>query len=174
MGFAFLMMRKYDRAIEFSKIAMELDPELREAALNYSAAEMIAGDIRTAISTLEDLLEKNADYPPAMGRLAAAYMVTGRKEEGFRYLDKLKSKGFDCASALEEQSRSFIAEGKIEPAAVLLKSAIEKGIANGSINDLFAECRSKIDCSTPTCKPIDFTSSLPLQTAELQRNTATI
>jgi glycosyltransferase involved in cell wall biosynthesis len=174
MGFAFLMMRRYDQAIEFSKIAMELDPELREAALNYSAAEMIAGDVRTAISALENLLEKNVDYPPAMGRLAAAYIVSGQKEEGFRYIDKIKSKGFDCAGALEEQSRSFIAEGKIEPAAVLLKSAIEKGIANRSIHELFAECRSKIDCSASICEPSEFTSGLPMQAAELQRNAATI
>jgi len=42
-----------------------MDPELREAALNYAGAEMIAGDVRNAVATLEHLLEKHRDYPPA-------------------------------------------------------------------------------------------------------------
>jgi len=145
LGFAFLMMRQYVSAAEFSKKAMAVDPELREAALNYAAAEMFAGDIRTAISTLEHLLEKHADYPPAMGRLAAAYIVSGRKIEGLRYLEKLDSRGFDCAGAWEEQARAFISESKHEAAALLLAAAIEKGLGNGRMSQLMAECRSRID-----------------------------
>ena len=174
MGFAFLMMRQYDRAIQFSKIAMQLDPELREAALNYSGAEMIAGDVHTAVSTLEHIMEKHADYPPAMGRLAAAYIVSGRKEEGLRYLEKLNSRGFDCASVLEEQALAFMAESKFEAAVSLLISAVEKGIGNGSMNDLLAECRSKIDCPAPIGNPIDFPNSLQRRSSEQNDNSVAL
>jgi tetratricopeptide (TPR) repeat protein len=153
LGFAFLMMRKYACAAEFSKNAMAIDPDLREAALNYAAAEMFAGDIRTAISTLEHLLERHADYPPAMGRLAAAYIVSGRKAEGLRYLEKLNSREFDCAGAWEEQARAFISESKHEAAALLLAAAIEKGLGNGRMSHLLAECRSRIEGSVELCGP---------------------
>ena len=174
MGFAFLMMRQYDSAIHFSKIAMQLDPELREAALNYAGAEMIAGDVYTAVSTLEHLLEKHPDYPPAMGRLVAAYIVSGREEEGFQYIQKLNSKGFDGASALEEQARAFMAEAKFETAVLLLAAAIEKGIGNGSMNNLLAECRSKIDGSAANGNSIDFSRSLQGQPDELNGNSAAL
>ena len=170
MGFAFLMMRQYDSAIQFSKIAMQLDPELREAALNYSGAEMIAGDVNIAVSTLEHIMEKHADYPPAMGRLAAAYIVSGRKEEGLRYLGKLNSRGFNCASVLEEQALAFMAESKFEAAVSLLTLAVEKGIGNGSMNDLLAETRSKIGCPAPIGNPIDFPNSLQGRSSEQDDN----
>jgi tetratricopeptide (TPR) repeat protein len=153
LGFAFLMMRQHAKAVESSKKAMAIDPELREAALNYSAASMFAGDIRTAISTLEHLLERHADYPPAMGRLAAAYIVSGRKADGLRCLEKLNSRGFDCAGACEEQARAFLSESKHEAAALLLAAAIEKGIGNGRLSHLLAECRSRIDGRLPLCEP---------------------
>jgi tetratricopeptide (TPR) repeat protein len=153
---------------------MQLDPELREAALNYAGAEMIAGDVHTAVSTLEHLLEKHPDYPPAMGRLAAAYIVSGREEEGFRYIQKLNSKGFDGASALEEQARAFTAEAKFETAVLLLAAAIEKGIGNGSMNDLLAEYRSKIDGSAANGNSIDFSRSLQRQPDELHGNSAAL
>jgi hypothetical protein len=59
-------------------------------------------------------------------------MIDGRKEEGLRYLDRLTTKGFDCSSMLEEQSRAFHSEGKIEQALVLLQAALERRMTNGS------------------------------------------
>ena len=163
MGFAFLMLKQYGNAMEHSKKAMDLDPDLREAALNYSAAELIAGDVKKAIAILERILKKHLDYPPAMGQLAAACMVDGRKEEGLRYIDRLTAKGFDCSGMLEEQSRAFLSEGKIEQAVVLLQAAIEKGIANGCIHALLAECRQKSTRSTPVSGPEDPACVLPVQ-----------
>jgi O-antigen biosynthesis protein len=172
MGFACAMLRHYDRAIRFSKLAMQLDPELREAALNYSGAEMIAGDLHTAVSTLEHILEKHPDYPPALGRLAVAYIVCGRKEDGLRLVEKLNLKGFDCASVLEEQARAFIKESKFEAAVLIITAAIEKGIGNGSMNDLLAECRLKIDGIGGSRNPIDFSNRLQQLPIQLHGNSA--
>jgi tetratricopeptide (TPR) repeat protein len=161
MGFAFLMMKQYDKAAEHSKKAMDLDPDFREAALNYSAAELIAGDVKKAISTLENILKNNTDYPPAMGRLAAACMIDGRKEEGLRYLDRLITKGFDCSSMMEEQSRAFLSEGRIEQAVLLLQAVLEKGLSNISTHALLAECQQKMKCSTSVSEQIDPSCILP-------------
>ena len=83
-----------------------------------------------------------------MGRLAAACMIDGRKEEGLRYLDRLITKGFDCSSMMEEQSRAFLSEGRIEQAVLLLQAALEKGLSNSSTHALLAECQQKMKCST--------------------------
>jgi GT2 family glycosyltransferase/Flp pilus assembly protein TadD len=174
MGFACAMLRQYEQAIEYSKTAMEIDPELREAALNYSGAEMIAGDLHAAVSTLEHILDKNAEYPPAMGRLAVAYIVCGRKEDGLRLIVRLNSKGFDCASVLEDQARAFMAESKFGTAGLLLTVAVENGIDNGSMNELLAECRLKIGGSAANGNPIDFSRSLQRQPDELHGNSAAL
>jgi GT2 family glycosyltransferase/Flp pilus assembly protein TadD/glycogen synthase/SAM-dependent methyltransferase len=147
MGFAFLMMKQYEKAAEHSKKAMDLDPDFREAALNYAAAELIAGDVKKAISTLESILKNNSDYPPAIGRLAAACMIDGRKVEGLRYLDKLITKGFDCSSMMEEQARALLSEGRIEQAVLLLQAALEKGLSNISTHVLLGECQQKMECT---------------------------
>jgi hypothetical protein len=133
---------------------------------------MFAGDIRTAIATLEQLLQRHANYPPAMGRLAAAYIVSGRKEEGLRYLEKLHSRGFDCAGALEEQARAFISEAKPETAALLLSAGIEKGIGNGRMSQLLAECRSRIDGPVQLRQPIHSPGRPPLRSREPHGNRA--
>jgi GT2 family glycosyltransferase/Tfp pilus assembly protein PilF len=163
MGYAFLMMKQYDKVVEYSKKAMDLDPDLREAALNYSAAELIAGDVKKAIATLESILKKNPDYPPAMGRLAAACMIDSRKEEGFRYIDRLTAKGFACSGMLEEQARAFLAEGRIEQAVLLLQAALEKGISNASTHALLEECRQKMECGTSVSGQIEPSCILPGQ-----------
>jgi hypothetical protein len=69
---------------------------------------------------------------------------------------------------LEEQSRAFLSEGKIEQAVVLLQAAIEKGMANGSINALHSECLQKIRRSTPVSRPIDPAWILPVPAAGLE------
>jgi Flp pilus assembly protein TadD len=135
---------------------------------------MFSGDVLIAASTLEQLLERHPDYPPAMGRLAAAYILSGRKEEGLRFIEKLISKGFDGARVLEEQARAFMAESKFEAAVCILTSAVEKGIDNGSMNDLLAVCRSKIDGSAPICNPADYSSYLQRQPSELHGNSAAL
>jgi Flp pilus assembly protein TadD len=135
---------------------------------------MIAGEVHAAVSTLEHLLEKHADYPPAMGRLAAAYIVSGRKEDGLRMIQKLNSRGYDGVSALEEQARAFMAESKFETAVLLLTAAVEKGAGNGSINDLLADCRSKIVGSSDSENPIDFSGSLQRLPSQLQGDRAVL
>jgi len=169
LGFAHLKLKQYDKAAIYSKMAMGLNPDLREAALNYSAAELIAGDVRIAISTLESILKKHIDYPPAMGRLAAAFLVSGRKEEGFRYLDRLTAAGFDCTSMLEEQSLAFFSEGKIQPAFFLLQAAIEKGIPSDSIHALLAECQQKMMRNNTVSEANDFSCMLTVQQDRLER-----
>ena len=45
MGYAFLKLEKYQEALDSSRRAMELDPNMKEAVLNYAGCEFLIGDI---------------------------------------------------------------------------------------------------------------------------------
>jgi hypothetical protein len=122
---------------------LEINPGLKEAALNFSAAELNSGSAQSSSEVLEKLLKMHPDYPPALGRMAAACILTGRQSEGVEYLDRLQKKGFDCAGTLEEQAQELMEVGKIESAARLLATAQESGFSNEKIDHLLGVCRQR-------------------------------
>jgi hypothetical protein len=78
------------------------------------------------------MLREEPDYPPAMGRIAAAYFVDGQEEEGIKYAEMLRKKGYDCSSILEEQARAFTTQNRIAQASLLRAAASQ--INKPSIN----------------------------------------
>jgi GT2 family glycosyltransferase/Flp pilus assembly protein TadD/SAM-dependent methyltransferase len=140
-GYACLKLKQYRLSAEFSRNAMAIDPALKEAALNYSAAEIISGDIQKPLAVLDELLKKHPNYPPALGRMAAVCILSGRREEGSEYLERLRMKGFDGAGALEEQARELIDAGKIDLADRLLAFGQEYGMNNQDSNQLLRMLR---------------------------------
>ena len=82
ISYAYLKLEKYEEALASSRRGLELEPTMKEAALNYAGSELIVGDISKTISVLETLLQKDPDYPPAIALAAAAYYVSGQKDEG--------------------------------------------------------------------------------------------
>ena len=115
IGYAYLKLEKYQEALDSSRRAMELDPNMKEAALNYAGCEFLIGDIRKTISVLETLLQKHPDYPSAMLLVAAAYYVQGQKEKGLGLFEKLRKRGFNWTNFLDEQARGAISLGRIRP-----------------------------------------------------------
>jgi GT2 family glycosyltransferase/Tfp pilus assembly protein PilF/glycosyltransferase involved in cell wall biosynthesis len=122
-GYALLMLNRYAEAAEFSKKAMELDPGLREAVLNYAGCELVEGDAQKAIALLAQLLQKEPDYAPAMGRIAAAYLLGGQRDEGFKCLEWLWERGYDPAGILKEQSQALLTRGSNAKADLLREAA---------------------------------------------------
>jgi GT2 family glycosyltransferase/Flp pilus assembly protein TadD len=137
-GYAFFQLKQYASAMACSRKAMALSPESREAALNYAAAELVAGDPRIAVQVLEPLLKSHLEYPPAHGRLAAAMILSGRVKEGVEQLDWLSERGFDATEMLEEQARELQGNDRTEQAEALLKVVQEMGMATGSPRPLRA------------------------------------
>ena len=143
ISYAYMKLEKYQEAHTSSRRAMELDPAMKEAALNYAGSEFIIGDIKRTISVLESLLRKEADYPPAVALVAAAYCIDGQKEQGFDLFEKLRKKSFGCADMLDEQTRGLMSQGRFDQAVSLLEVAIKTGNINKDTHTLLAECQSK-------------------------------
>jgi tetratricopeptide (TPR) repeat protein len=145
IGYAYLKLEKYREALDSSRRATELDPSMKEAALNYAGSEFLIGDIRKTISILETLLQKDPDYPSAMLLVAAAYYVKGDKEKGLEFFEKLRKRGFNWTNFLDEHSRGLISLGKFDQAILLLEAAVKTGNINKDTHKLLAECQSKKD-----------------------------
>jgi tetratricopeptide (TPR) repeat protein len=119
------MLKQYEKAAILSNKALELAPDLREAALNLAGCEFMLGNVQCAISLLETILAKEPDYPPAMGRLAAVYLIDGRKEEGFKYIRNLNQRNYNAIQLIKEQAQALDAQGRADH-AMRLHAAIRQ------------------------------------------------
>lgn len=140
LGHSCLGLGRYEEALTASKKAIELDPTLKEAVLNYSVCELAIGEVANAIFALENLLKKFPEYPVAMGNLAVAYCIHNDKDNGLKYLNEIKKKGFDCGLTLCGHARRFMSVGRTDYATVLLEVALEGNYANKEVLQLLAEC----------------------------------
>lgn len=147
ISYAYLKLERYTEAWLASQKANELDPTMKEAALNYAGSEFIVGDINKAVAVLEKLLRDERDYPPAIALIAAAHYVRGRKKEGLELLEKLRKMGFNCTQFFNEQYRGVVSQGRFDQAALLLEAAVESGNVNEDTRHLVAEYqRKRNDC----------------------------
>jgi tetratricopeptide (TPR) repeat protein len=121
-GYAYFKVENFEAAHELSKKALELDPHLREAALNLSGCELMLDNAGRAITLLEGILAKEPDYPPAMGRIAAAYILGGRQKEGLEYLRRLQQRNYNCYALIDEQARALSSLGKGREASLLMEA----------------------------------------------------
>ncbi len=124
-GYANFRIENYEKAAELSRKALKLNPHLREAALNAAGCDLMLGNIQRAISLLEGILAKEPDYPPAMGRIAAAYIIAAREEEGLEYIRRLQQRDYNGSKLIEEQAMALSSLGKTHEAS-LLREALRK------------------------------------------------
>ncbi len=143
ISYAYMKLEKYQDALASSRKTLELEPTMKEAALNYAGSELIIGDIKKTISILETLLQKNPDYPPAMALVAAAYYINGQKEAGLVFFEKLRKRGFNCTEFLDEQYQGVMSQDKLDQAISLLEAAIKTGYINKDTHRLLEECKNK-------------------------------
>jgi len=91
---------RFDEALSESRRAETLANGTRELLLNCAAAEFFAGDLRKAAAMAQRLLQKNPDYPPALGLLAMALALTGQEERGLECMRRLREQGLDTRAQL--------------------------------------------------------------------------
>jgi tetratricopeptide (TPR) repeat protein len=139
-GSAYLRLGKYTDALLFSEKAIELTPDLKEAVVNYAFSAFYVGDVKKAISVLENLLSTVPEYLPAEVLLSSAYCIAGNKEKGIEYLKDIKKKGINCAPYLHEYAKILFSLNKVEQAMLLIDAAVESDCLNKDILNLLSEC----------------------------------
>jgi FkbM family methyltransferase len=141
MGGALLKLEKYEATRTASKMAMTLDPGLKEAVIIYTTCEVLIGDVGKTIPILENLLKEVPEYPLALAILAAAYGIEGEREKGMEQIRSITRMGFKSADYLYDISERLISSGKTDRAVSLLEFAVECGKGTREIRSLLSELR---------------------------------
>ncbi len=142
MSTAYMELGNYTAGLEASKKALNLDPGLKEAALNYSTCALCAGEPGTAILVLEGLLKHVPDHPVAMALLSGGYCIERNKEKAFGIMGRIKDMGFECGNYVVDLAERLVSSNRIESAILLLEAAVESGNADNAVFSLLDECRS--------------------------------
>ncbi|MBN1227720.1 MAG: glycosyltransferase [Deltaproteobacteria bacterium] len=140
MGYCLLQTGQYEKALLASKRAMEIDPNMKEALLNYCYNELLVGDYKKVISELESMLEQAVEYPPASLLLAAAYCIAGKKDKALISYKSFFKKGFIFADSQNILGKRLAALGKTDSAVRVLEAIIESGNGNDATGRLLDEC----------------------------------
>ncbi|HVN98143.1 MAG TPA: glycosyltransferase [Syntrophorhabdaceae bacterium] len=136
---------RFKEALDSAIKALTLDPLSKESVLCYASASLCAGSIKDAISSLEKLMERIPDYPPAKVVLAAAYCMGGTQSEGQDHLKEMRMRGYDCSTALYSLSKKLISADRMESAVNLLENMTQAGQSHPRTAELLNTCRSLAD-----------------------------
>ena len=90
LGQSLYLLRRYDRAIEQSKKALELDPNLDFAHWPLGMAYVQKAMYEEGIMHLQKAVTFSGGSPRYVAGLGYAYAVAGRKGEARKVLEKLK------------------------------------------------------------------------------------
>ena len=112
---------RFYEALAEARKAAALGNGTKELLLNCAAAEFFAGNLRKAVRSTERLLQKNPDYPPALGLSAMVLALTGQEERGLKALRRLSQKGFEARSQLLPAIEKLRTAGRGEQANRLLE-----------------------------------------------------
>lgn len=141
LGCAYLKLGKYADGSEVSKKAIELDPNIKEAIMNYANCELYRGNERNALAALEDMIIKYPGHPAATALLGISYVVNGKSREGIECFDKLRRMNADSSTAILSHAKEFMRAGRTDFALLLLETAITHGYANTGIITLIEELK---------------------------------
>jgi tetratricopeptide (TPR) repeat protein/cellulose synthase/poly-beta-1,6-N-acetylglucosamine synthase-like glycosyltransferase len=145
IGAVHLERGRYEEALLSSRKAMDLNPHMKGAAMNYALSELCAGDIQNVIPVLEGLLQAEPEYLPALRMLFAVLCIDGRSQQRRDCLEKIKRAGADCSACCHHYARHLVSAGRAEQAMVLLNAAIESNNSNEDILNLLSECCGMYD-----------------------------
>jgi tetratricopeptide (TPR) repeat protein len=136
LSYAYIQLENYREGEAAAREAIRLDPNLKEARLNYALCLMRLGQNETAIEYLERCRIEDPDHPMALGLLAVARVVQGNTDNGVKLLRELKAMGFDCPAYILDHARKFLGAGRTQPALSLLTFADKTGFGGAEITVL--------------------------------------
>lgn len=143
-GYSHLKLKQYAETIRTSKKALELNPDLKEAVLNYANGELVTGDIDKAVALLNNVIKRIPEYPPALGLLAATLAAKGERAKALSHFSRLSQMGFDCIDYLYDLADMLALEGRYKAAVLLLEAAIESNNTHQDTQSLLACCQARL------------------------------
>jgi len=85
IGNAYSDLEKYDQASEYYKRALQLNPDLNQAAYNLARTNLETGDIRSALKLLDDLEQQDDQNLMVLEMMGYAWYKNGDSEKASEY-----------------------------------------------------------------------------------------
>jgi GT2 family glycosyltransferase/Tfp pilus assembly protein PilF len=136
---AYLMLNRYDEALQAARQAMEGKTKLKEYVHVYAHCEIIAGSLSKAFCELEELLKTTPDYPPAVILIAAIFCLEGKKEKVQESIQSLLQKNIYITSLLNTYASQLHTYGKNDEALILLQAIVENNISSAGTIQMIEE-----------------------------------
>ncbi|MCE5264217.1 MAG: glycosyltransferase [Deltaproteobacteria bacterium] len=121
---AYLMLDRYEDALEAASKSLEGTIRLKEYVRIYAHCEIIAGSLSKAFGALEELLKEMPDYPPALILMAVIFCLEGQGEKAQEFIQLLLQKRVQVTPVLNNIARQFRTRGKTDEALTIVRAAI--------------------------------------------------
>jgi tetratricopeptide (TPR) repeat protein len=144
MGSACWNLRRHAKAEENARIALALDPALKEAKFNLALALLAAGRAGEVKVLLEALLRECPDYPAAQFILCVAHICMGENEPAQRLFGVLRALPFGefIGESFLDIAERFMSASRRDYARRTLEAALEFGCHSAGIQTLLQSCHS--------------------------------
>jgi tetratricopeptide (TPR) repeat protein len=139
LSYVYIQLARYDKGVEAARQALELDPALKEAALNFALCQIRIGDIKSAIQELERFLQNYPDHPMGFGLLAIASVIDNKADRGLELFEKLHRLGFNCSEYIFEQAHKLKSAGQDKAANRLLAAIAESRFDSERLRSMRAD-----------------------------------
>jgi glycosyltransferase involved in cell wall biosynthesis/Tfp pilus assembly protein PilF len=162
MGTIYSRMGRFDDALEMAELAMEEQPNMKEAHYNLAMAKLHLGFAEQTIKILENLLRRFPDYPPAQFVLTAAYGCCERPDDFKVTVDQLKRSSFGNAlvTSFIDLAKGLIRANMTQYARDILKNASRSGLSTPEMVDLQASLMNHSQMSKFGMQHSDASSSM--------------
>jgi tetratricopeptide (TPR) repeat protein len=144
MGSIYLKLDRYSEALKVLRKAVELAPHMREAVCSHALCELYAGNASGAVSTLQDLVRREPDYPSATILLAMANCCDGKKGLGLDLFKKLPSNRSNLIESIQRVAGKLLSAGRVEYATLLVDAVSESDYVDDDLLRLREECREQV------------------------------
>jgi GT2 family glycosyltransferase/Flp pilus assembly protein TadD len=127
---AYLMINRYDEALETASKAMKGKIKLKETVHIYASCEIISGSLDNAFSELDELLKTIPDYPPALLLMAVVACLKGEREKAQELFGTLKQNNLQITGNLNKLAKQLDTRGKSDQALLVLTAMIDNKISD--------------------------------------------
>lgn len=126
IGYTHLMMSEADESLQFSKKALEIDPQLIQAMINASAALRLSNKLDEAKQYAEKALEIEPNNPQVQGGLAMILANQGKPSQALIRASYALALDPDCLDAIGALAFSCSTVGDMEMSMPHYKKYVER------------------------------------------------
>jgi len=128
-----LKRNQNQQAVKIAALLSERNPKNMNLLNLLASSEIAAGDIKSATGHLEEILQSDSKYLPAMINLAKIDIATGRLEQARNRIEHAADKHPDSTLVMVERARLEEASGNPKDAVEMMRKAVainERSVAN--------------------------------------------